>query len=90
MPQHLQMTRITERVSNNGGSSLQIAFIATLMRQPPSVIRLHDLQLGEKQEQPGCLSMSRLFGRNNKTTSKHWSWFQKNIVISFTEASCNL
>ena len=77
MPQHLQMTRIT------------VKGFATMEAVPcklPLTQRLCDSHLvslgftifsSGKQEQPGCPSLPLLFGENNKTTSKRWSWFQK-------------
>ena len=84
-----------DSVCNNGGNSLQIAN-TMLMQRPPSVTRLHYLQLGENEEKPGCPSMPLPFGGiiNNFLTLV--MVLKKYILISFTdaaawiEASCNL
>ena len=85
MPQHLQMTHITVKmVCNNGGSSLQITLTQCSLLQPPSITRLHDLQLTKTKNCLDALQCLCLLGGIIKHIQT-LVMVPKNLLISFTD-----
>ena len=80
MPQHLQMTRITEK----GFTTMEAVPCKLLLMQ--HLCNSHQVSLGftifssGKPRIAWMPFIASAFWGNNKTTSKGWSWFQKNSL----------